>query len=117
VVGNPAPRWIKPPRRFAKVNVDVAISKNSSKASAAAVARGEDGNFLGASHIGPGGLRRPENTEVVACCEGLALAGDLGLQTLRVASDCVNAVRSITVRVLRDTGPSSWKARPRGKAS
>ena len=27
--------------------------------------------------------------------EGLALANDLGLQTLRVASDCVNAVASI----------------------
>jgi hypothetical protein len=26
-VGDPAPRWIKPPRGFAKVNVDVAISK------------------------------------------------------------------------------------------
>jgi len=30
--------------------------------------------------------------EVVACREGLALANDLGLQTFRVASDCVNAV-------------------------
>jgi hypothetical protein len=51
VVGDPAPRWIKPPRGFAKVNVDVVISKNSSNASAAAVARDEDGNFLGASAL------------------------------------------------------------------
>ena len=56
-VGDPAPRWIKPPRGFAKVNVDAAISKNSSKASATAVARDEDGNFLGC--VGPRGLRRP----------------------------------------------------------
>ena len=63
VVGDPTPRWIKPPRGFAKVNVDAAISKNLSKASAAAVARDEDGNFLGAD---------PKTTEVVACREGLA---------------------------------------------
>jgi hypothetical protein len=37
----------------------------------------------------------PETAEVVACREGLALASDIGLQTLRVVSDCVNAVRSI----------------------
>ena len=82
MVADPAPRWIKPPRRFAKVNVDAAIFKNSSKASATAVARDEDGNFLGASALDLEGYVDPETTEVVACREGLALASDLGLQTL-----------------------------------
>jgi hypothetical protein len=94
-VGDPATRWIKPPRGFAKVNVDAAISKNSSNTSAAAVARDEDGNFLGASALVLEGCADPETTEVVACRKGLALGSHLGLQTLQVASDCVNAIASI----------------------
>ena len=52
-------------------------------------------NFLGASAFVLEGCANPETAKVVACHEGLALASDLGLQTLRVASDCVNAVASI----------------------
>jgi hypothetical protein len=44
-------RWIKTPRGFAKINVDAATSKNSTMASVAAVARDEDGKFLGASAL------------------------------------------------------------------
>jgi ribonuclease HI len=36
-----------------------------------------------------------ETMEVMACREGLALATDLGLQDIWLASDCLNAVRSI----------------------
>ena len=75
--------------------MDAAISKNSSNASAAAVASDEDRNFLSTSALVLEGCADPETAEVVACREGLALASDLGLQTLRVASDCVNAVASI----------------------
>jgi len=75
--------------------VDTTISKNSSNASAAAVVRDEDGNFLGASTLVLEGCADAETAEVVACCKGLALASDLGLQTLRVARNCVNAVASI----------------------
>jgi hypothetical protein len=52
-----------------KVNVDVMISKNSSKPSIAIVARDKD--FLGASMLVLEGYANPETTEVVACCEGL----------------------------------------------
>jgi hypothetical protein len=48
---SPAMRWIKTPRGFAKINVDAATSKNSTMASVAAVARDEDGKFLGASAL------------------------------------------------------------------
>jgi hypothetical protein len=93
-VGDLAPQWIRPPRGFAKVNVDTVISKNSSKALAVAVARDEDGNFLGASALILEGCADPEITEVVVCREGLALASGLDLQTVRVASDYVTAVRN-----------------------
>jgi hypothetical protein len=36
-----------------------------------------------------------ETLEVMACREGLTLASDLGLQQFRMASNCINAVRSI----------------------
>jgi hypothetical protein len=116
-VGDLAPRWIRPPRGFAKVNVDAAISKNSSKALAAAVARDEDGKFLGTSALILEGCADPETTEVVVCREGLALASDLDLQTLRVASDYVTAVRNIHGEGLRGMGQSSRKSSPGWEAS
>ena len=45
------------------------------------------------------GVSDPETMEAIACREGLALASDLGLQKLQLASDCANVVRSI-----RDNG-------------
>jgi ribonuclease HI len=108
-VGDPAPRWIKPPRGFAMGNVDAAISKNSSKASATAVSRDEEGNFLGASVLVLEGCADPETVEVMACREGLALASDLDLQTLQVASDCVNAVRNIHGEGFGRYGPIVWE--------
>jgi hypothetical protein len=85
--------------------VYAAISKNSSNTSAATVARDEDGNFLGASALVLEGCADPKTAEVVVCREGLALASDLGLQTLWVASDCVNAVASIHGVGFRRYGP------------
>jgi hypothetical protein len=41
------------------------------------------------------GILDPETLEVLACREGLALASDLGLQRFRMASDRINAVKSI----------------------
>ena len=37
----------------------------------------------------------PETLEALACREGFSLASDLLLQSIRLASDCVNVVRSI----------------------
>jgi ATP-dependent protease ClpP protease subunit len=49
--------------------------------------------------------------EALACCEGLALADDLGLQTARVAMDCANAARSMGAMILL-----SWRSREERKA-
>lgn len=62
----------------------------------AAVARDERGMFLGASMMVIEGITEPELAEVQACLvEGLALASDLMLQKFRLASDCLNVVRSL----------------------
>ncbi|KAK1697446.1 hypothetical protein QYE76_014143 [Lolium multiflorum] len=90
-----APGWLAPPAGVTKVNVDAALSKNGSIAAVAAVARDAAGTFLGASAVASRGITDPETMEALACREGLALATDLNLQRLRLASDCANVVRAI----------------------
>jgi hypothetical protein len=89
------PRWIPPPSGLAKVNVDAAVSKNNNVAEIAAVARDTSDAFLDASAVAMRGATDPEALEALACREGLALATDLLLRRVRVASDCQNAIRSI----------------------
>jgi len=62
-----------------KINVDVALAKNSGVVAAAAVARDIVGKFLGASVVVMEGLLEPNTVEAIACKEGLALASDLVL--------------------------------------
>ena len=52
--------------------------------------------FLGASSFVMCGITDPETLEALACREGLALAVDLNLRKLRVASDCSNVIGSLT---------------------
>jgi len=61
----------------------------------AAVARDISGCYLGASTLILAGVSDPEILEALACREGLALANDLLIRRARVASDYLNAVRSI----------------------
>ncbi|CAN6244690.1 unnamed protein product [Urochloa humidicola] len=78
-----------------KININVALSKNTGKATAAAVARDGAGVFLGASVLAVDGITDPETMETLACREGLALASDLALNRVRLACDCANVIRSI----------------------
>ena len=41
------------------------------------------------------GVSSPETAEAMACREGCALASDLGLQKIRIATDCANVVTAI----------------------
>jgi ribonuclease HI len=86
---DPSTGWVT------KINVDAATSKNSTIAAVAAIVRGDDGGFLGASTEVFNGATDPETLEVMACREGLAVAADLLLQHLCIASDCIIAVQSI----------------------
>lgn len=91
--------------RVTKINVDASTLKNSNISVAATVARDGAGNFLGASTLVLEGIIDAEMVEAIACREDLALASDLSLQNLRVASDCANAVRSILGKGMGPYGP------------
>ena len=83
------------PSGVIKINVDVALSKNVSMASAATIARDEDGRFMGASALVLRGIVDPEVMESIACREGMALVADLQADSFRLANDCLNVVKSI----------------------
>jgi len=70
-------------------------------ASAVAMARDEDGRFMGASVLVLRGIVDPEVMESIACREGMALASNLRADGLRLASDCLNVVKSIQQGGLR----------------
>lgn len=69
--------------------------KSQPKVSVVAVARDSRGMFIGASAIVMEGISDPEIMEVVAVKEGLALASNLSMQRLRLASDNINVIRSL----------------------
>ena len=73
------PKWFPPPSGMSKLDVDVALSKNSRTASVAAVARDGAGRFLWASTVVMYGISETETMEVLALREGMALANDLAL--------------------------------------
>jgi hypothetical protein len=89
------PKWIAPPDGLSKINVDATVSKNSGQGALAAVARSTEGVFLGASVVVVQGISDPEVLEALACQEGLDLASDLLLTKFRVASDCLNVIKSL----------------------
>ena len=50
---------------------------------------------MGASALVLRGIVDPEVMESIACREGMALAADLRADSFRLASDCLNVVKSI----------------------
>jgi hypothetical protein len=51
--------------------------------------------FLGASAVVFDGVTSPGSLEALACREGLALADDLGVGSLHLATDCLNVVQGL----------------------
>ena len=62
----------------------------------AAICRSETGTFLGASLLTVEGIIDPVVLEAIAYMEALALAQDLRLQHITVASDCLAVVNAMT---------------------
>ncbi|KAK1602924.1 hypothetical protein QYE76_018047 [Lolium multiflorum] len=89
------PRWIAPPKGFAKFNVDAAVAKNITGGALAVVCRSAGGVFLGASALVVAGISDPATLEALACREALALAEDLNIQKMVVASDCLQVINNI----------------------
>jgi ribonuclease HI len=90
-----AHKWTAPPSGFSKINVDAAVRKNQNCGAVAAVCRGDDGVYLGASAVVVQGISDPATLEALACREALALAADLQLQSVVIASDCLEVIQSI----------------------
>jgi ribonuclease HI len=106
-----------------ELNVDAALSKNSIAVALAAAARDGIGNFLGASALVVEGVSSPEVAEAMACREGLALASDLGLPKIRIATECANVVKNIyglewvfTATLLGRSRPGWQTSRPQSSS-
>jgi hypothetical protein len=87
-----------------KINVDAALPKKYKESGSDSDCEGWRSHFLGCLGSSPG---RPLGgvAEALACREGLVLTVDLGFQTMRVATDCANAARSIQVAGFGSYGP------------
>ena len=78
-----------------KFNVDGGISRHGHVGAAAVICRDKEGLFLGASALVFDGLNDAAALEAHACNEALALATDLNLTRLLIASDCLEVVNRI----------------------
>jgi ribonuclease HI len=87
-----APRWIPPAEGCVKMNVDAALRKSSPGGAVAVICRRADGSFLGASSLTVEGISELSVLEAMACREALALARDLHVQRITVASDCLAVI-------------------------
>lgn len=91
--------WIPPATHEVKMNVDGGFSKIGDQAASAVVCRDKRVMFLGASAIIHDGLLDPAVLEAQACREALSLAMDLHVQSICVASDCLEVVTNIEAGV------------------
>jgi ribonuclease HI len=96
IVWQTAPRWIPPPADSLKINVDGGIAKTQNKGAAAPACRDALGRYMGSSIIVVEGITDPATLEAMACNEALALAADLSLQRLQIASDAAEVLKNIS---------------------
>ncbi|KAE8780855.1 F-box/WD-40 repeat-containing protein [Hordeum vulgare] len=87
--------WQQPSASLSKINADATVSRNQHYGTMATVCTSPEGLFLGASIIVFVGTRNPPTLEALAIREALALAEDLNLQEIDVASDCKMVVDDI----------------------
>ncbi|XP_073355316.1 uncharacterized protein [Aegilops tauschii subsp. strangulata] len=99
--------WISPGEEAAKINVDGAVSRNGRAGAAAAICRDKDGNYLGASAVTFDNLVDAAGLEAHACSEALALAKDLNISRVIIASDCLQVVSDINGRTMNAYTPTS----------
>lgn len=88
-------RWLPPAVGVAKLNVDGAISRNRHGGPVSALCRDYNGNYLGSSVVVYLGVTDSMILETYACREALALAEDLAIHDILVASDCQGVVSDI----------------------
>ena len=89
-----AKRWIPPTADNAMMNVDAAVSRQGF-GSIGVICRDQSGRFIGASTCGFRNIVDPPTLEALAIREALALADDLYLRQIEVASDCKVVVEDL----------------------
>ena len=94
--------WISPPGGFLKIYVDAAVARI--RGVAAAICRNKEGVFQGASAIVLRNIADPPTIEALAIREALALAEDLNLHSIHVASDCKVVVDDMKQKHLSSYG-------------
>ncbi|XP_020195716.1 uncharacterized protein [Aegilops tauschii subsp. strangulata] len=87
--------WLASPIGFAKINVDGAVGHHKRGGAVSAVCRDHTGLYLGSSAAVYRGITDPTTLETFACREALALAEDLQVTNMMVASDCKGVVLDI----------------------
>ena len=92
-------RWLPPESHEFKINVDGGLSKIGDRAASAAICRDKGGNYIGASTIIFEGRLDPTILEAQACSEALLLVADLQLQSVCVATDCLEVVTNLREKV------------------
>lgn len=87
-----------PPPGISKINVDAdaTTSKTSTGGAITAMCRSNSGAFLGASTLTVNGGLSPAALEALACREALALAHDLSINRLCIASDCLEVINNLS---------------------
>ncbi|KAE8770782.1 hypothetical protein D1007_57410 [Hordeum vulgare] len=94
----PAPRWIPPSAGEAKLNVDGAVAKSSNIGAVGVICRDAQGHFMGASTIVLMGVIDPAVVEAHARREVIALAEDLMIPNIRIASDCLRVIKDLQIQ-------------------
>jgi ribonuclease HI len=90
------PVWIPPVEGCMKLNVDAALAKSRPGGAVGVICRNGDDMFLGASSLTVQGVTDPSTLEAMECREILALAQDLQLRKITVASDCEAVVNDMS---------------------
>ena len=84
-----------PPRGYAKIHVDASVAKSKLRGEESAVCGDDDGRYLGSSSLVIQGIIDVATLEAMACREVLALAEDLMIQNVIIASDSKQVVNGI----------------------
>jgi ribonuclease HI len=89
--GPKLPLWTMPPTGLTNMNVDGVVAKTQEKGAVGAICKDDQGLFLGAS----AGILDPATLEALACREALELAGDIHVDKVMIALDCLTVVNKI----------------------
>lgn len=87
--------WIPPPAVFETLKVDGTVARSANTSAYSAVCRDSSGLYMGSPVIKCSDVLEPASFEALACREAMALAKDLWLGNIVVASDWKEVIQDI----------------------